>query len=115
MPEPEFARSTRWLTCILVDPEEFGADREALRVRLAALEIEARPLWKPMHLQPVFNGCRSAGGDVARKLFERGLCLPSGSNLREADLKRIVRAIVSCPRTHHPRNRNAMRVDADAM
>jgi dTDP-4-amino-4,6-dideoxygalactose transaminase len=90
MPEAPWGRHTRWLTCLTVDPEAFGANREQIRLALEAENIEARPVWKPMHLQPVFAGCRSVGGDVAARLFERGLCLPSGSSLTETDLERVV-------------------------
>ena len=89
MPEAAWGRATRWLTCITVDPAEFGADREAIRLALEAEDIESRPLWKPMHLQPVFAGCPVAGGAVAAGLFERGLCLPSGTSLTDADLARV--------------------------
>lgn len=90
MPEAQWNRCTRWLTCILVDPRAFGMDREAIRLALEAENIEARPVWKPMHLQPVFAECAKFGGAVAEDLFARGLCLPSGSNLTEADLERVV-------------------------
>lgn len=90
MPEAAWGRSTRWLTCILIDPKKFGADREAVRLALEAENIEARPVWKPMHLQPVFGGCEHFGGEVAEDLFTRGLCLPSGSNLTRADLERVI-------------------------
>jgi dTDP-4-amino-4,6-dideoxygalactose transaminase len=93
MPEAPWGRCTRWLTCILVDPKRFGADREAVRVALESENIEARPVWKPMHLQPVFAACDTYGGEVAEDLFNRGLCLPSGSNLTEGDLQRVVEAI----------------------
>lgn len=81
LPEAAWGRSTCWLSCITVDPAVAGIDREAIRLALGAQDIEARPVWKPMHLQPVFAGCESVGGDVAAELFERGLCLPSGSAL----------------------------------
>lgn len=90
MPEAPWGRSTRWLTCITIDPKKFGADREAVRLALEKENIEARPVWKPMHLQPVFAGCDCFGGEVAEDLFNRGLCLPSGSNLTETDLQRVV-------------------------
>ena len=89
MPEAAYGRSIRWLTVILVDPRELGCDREALRLALEHENIEARPVWKPMHLQPVFRGRRVVGGAVAEELFERGLCLPSGSALTDGDLERI--------------------------
>jgi len=68
----------------------FGAGREEIRVALEAENIEARPVWKPMHLQPIFAGYEAVGGAVAEALFDRGLCLPSGSNLTTNDLERVV-------------------------
>ncbi len=93
MPEAPWGRATRWLTVITVDRDLFGADREAIRLALEAENVEARPVWKPMHLQPVFRDCPVAGGSVAADLFARGLCLPSGSNLSETDLERVVTII----------------------
>src|SRR5690606_3038015 len=83
-----FAYSNFWLTSVLIDPAS-GMDREGLRLAMEAENIECRPLWKPMHLQPVFADAPYYGGDVAQKLFENGLCLPSGSNLTDADRCRI--------------------------
>lgn len=99
MPEAPYGRCTRWLTCIVVDPEAFGANREEIRLALEKENIEARPLWKPMHLQPVFAGCRVRGGDVSAGLFDRGLCLPSGSQMTYNDLERVVGIIKSCCKT----------------
>jgi pyridoxal phosphate-dependent aminotransferase EpsN len=96
MPEAPYGRCTRWLTCIVVDPEAFGANREDIRLALENENIEARPLWKPMHLQPVFAGCRVRGGAVSAGLFKRGLCLPSGSQMTYNDLERVVGIIKSC-------------------
>ncbi len=93
MPEAPWGRATRWLTCLAIDPERFGADREAVRRALEAENIEARPLWKPMHLQPVYAGYDCAGGAVAEGLFARGLCLPSGSALTDADLHRVAETV----------------------
>jgi pyridoxal phosphate-dependent aminotransferase EpsN len=93
MPEAPWGRSTRWLTCVTVEPSLFGADREEIRRALETENIEARPLWKPMHLQPVFRTYESVGGEVAAELFEKGLCLPSGSNLTETDLARVAHAV----------------------
>jgi dTDP-4-amino-4,6-dideoxygalactose transaminase len=98
MPEAAFGRATRWLTCLTIDPAAFGADREKVRIELAKQQIEARPVWKPLHLQPVFDGCECIGGAVAEDLFERGLCLPSGSNLTLEDLERVIQAITEI---HH--------------
>jgi len=94
MPEPSHGRSNRWLTCILVDPEKFGINREELRIHLDGDNIESRPVWKPMHLQPVYQGCRCAGGAVAEDLFNRGLCLPSGSNLTRLELERVAGSVL---------------------
>ena len=91
--EAPWGRHTRWLTVITVDPTQFGADREAIRLALEAEQIESRPVWKPMHLQPVFDGCESVGGGVAEALFRDGLCLPSGSNLSADDLSRVVEEV----------------------
>ncbi|MCC6457204.1 MAG: DegT/DnrJ/EryC1/StrS family aminotransferase [Caldilineaceae bacterium] len=93
MPEAGWGRHTRWLTCLTVDPAAFGADREMIRLALEAKNIEARPVWNPLHLQPIFSQCESVGGGVAEKLFGQGLCLPSGSSLTEADLTRVVETI----------------------
>lgn len=90
MPEAPWGRHTRWLTTLTIDPRRFGADREAVRLGLEKENIEARPVWKPMHLQPVFKGCECVGGTVSERLFDSGLCLPSGSNLTEQDLARVV-------------------------
>jgi len=149
MPEAPFCRSNRWLTVILITPEEFGADREEVRLALEEENIEARPVWKPMHMQPVFdpqisqidadykkkgkrypasvvggevapqlntlkggpgstgqgglcynnNRCypvRVIGGRVAKDLFNRGLCLPSGTAMTEEDLNRVIKVIKHC-------------------
>ncbi len=98
MPEPKDRRSTHWLTCLLIEPSMFGTDREAIRVHLESRDIESRPVWKPLHLQPAFDGCRVVGGGVAEEIFEKGLCLPSGSNLSESDRERVVDAMRSVPR-----------------
>lgn len=92
-PEPEGFRSTRWLTCITIDPTKFGASREDIRLALEAENIESRPLWKPMHLQPVFANCEAIGGQVSEQLFEIGLCLPCGTAMTEADLDRVCEII----------------------
>ena len=134
MPEADYGRSNRWLTVILITPEEFGTDRETVRMALEAENIESRPVWKPMHLQPVFGGgeearkagealagqsyslsvigygktgekgeagkkrykARVVGGAVAEDLFERGLCLPSGTAMTDEDLDRIIDVIKRC-------------------
>ncbi|BDA68163.1 DegT/DnrJ/EryC1/StrS aminotransferase [Calothrix sp. PCC 7716] len=95
MPEASFGNSSRWLTCLTIDPETFGANTDQIRIALAKQQIETRPVWKPLHLQPVFAECECIGGEVAEDLFARGLCLPSGSNLTDTDLKRVIDAILS--------------------
>jgi dTDP-4-amino-4,6-dideoxygalactose transaminase len=125
MPEPEWSRSNRWLTVMLITPEEFGVDREAIRLALEAENIESRPVWKPMHMQPVFRvaapssklqapskekniqnskfkiqnyPARVVGGKVAEDLFDRGLCLPSGTAMSNGDLDRIIETIKNVSR-----------------
>jgi len=93
MPEAPYGRMNCWLTVILVDPDTFGADTNALRRALEAENIEARPVWKPMHVQPVFAGCRVRGGSVSEDLFARGLCLPSGTAMSEGDVGRVAEII----------------------
>jgi dTDP-4-amino-4,6-dideoxygalactose transaminase len=90
MPEPAECVSTRWLTCITVDPQLTGVTREEIRLALEAENIEARAVWKPLHRQPAYQDCRARGGAVSERLFETGLCLPSGSSLTENDLSRVV-------------------------
>lgn len=95
MPEADYGRSTRWLSCLTINPEKFGCDRETVRLALAEQQIESRPVWKPLHSQPIFANCEVIGGQVAENLFENGLCLPSGSNLTELDVNRVIDAIRS--------------------
>lgn len=89
--EPEGYSSNRWLSCILT--ESFD-QREEMRLRLQKENIEARPLWKPLHLQPVFSGTLRYLNGVSEELFDRGLCLPSGSALSTGDLERITQVII---------------------
>lgn len=98
MPEADFGRSNRWLTCIQIEPAVFGADREAVRLALEAENIESRPVWKPLHMQPVFASCETVGGAVAEKLFADGLCLPSGSAMTEMDIQRVASVVRRCGR-----------------
>lgn len=121
MPEAPYSRSNRWLTVALINPEEFGSTREHVRLALEAENIESRPIWKPMHLQPVFeveNGpsvpsesenaatqirrqttnpkryrARLIGGGVSEYLYNIGLCLPSGTQMMEKEQNRIVEII----------------------
>lgn len=101
MPEADFGTCTRWLTCLTVDPPIFGADREHIRLQLATKHIETRPVWKPLHLQPVFAEYESIGGAVAEDLFARGLCLPSGSNLTNEELGRVIDAFLDVYKNLH--------------
>ncbi|AWH85140.1 pyridoxal phosphate-dependent aminotransferase [Flavobacterium album] len=87
-------KSNHWLSAILVDPKS-GKTREDLRLELEKHNIESRPLWKPMHMQPIFEGYPYYGGNVAENLFENGLCLPSGSNLVSEDKERIANVLNS--------------------
>lgn len=90
LPEPNGSFCNRWLTCILVDPALTGGiTREDIRLHLEADNIESRPLWKPMHLQPIFADAPYVGDGTAERLFAQGLCLPSGSNLQPDDLERV--------------------------
>ena len=98
MPEAPYGRCTRWLTCLTIDPDKFGADRESVRLALEDENIESRPVWKPMHLQPVFDGYECVGGEVAEDLFKHGLCLPSGTAMTDEDINRVISAILRCRR-----------------
>jgi pyridoxal phosphate-dependent aminotransferase EpsN len=93
MPESPWGSHSRWLTCLTIDPEVAGTDREKVQLTLEEANIEARPVWKPMHLQPVFTEYPSVGGEVAERLFSRGLCLPSGSNLSASDRDRVINVV----------------------
>ena len=99
MPEPEQDRATRWLSVMEVNADVFGASPDEIRLHLETLDIEARPLWKPMHMQPVFSECRMIGGKVCEEMFRQGLCLPSGSALTAADRDRVVEAVIGCERS----------------
>lgn len=85
--------SNHWLSAIVVDPQVTGKTREELRMAFLEDNIESRPLWKPMHMQPVFENAPFYGGGTSEKLFNDGLCLPSGSNLREDEKERISNVI----------------------
>jgi dTDP-4-amino-4,6-dideoxygalactose transaminase len=97
MPEPAWSRSNRWLSACTVDTDALGMDVQQLIRRLAAERIEARPVWKPMQLQPVFSKCRyfpHEGKSVSQRLFETGICLPSGSNMSEEQQARVIQTMV---------------------
>lgn len=132
MPEASYGRCSRWLTVVQISPEEFGVDREQVRLALEEENIESRPLWKPMHLQPVFDvgrqrevgtqrtgicgvedhghsrtlapstyKARTVGGKLSEELFEKGLCLPSGTQMTEEDLERVIGVIKRVRRTDY--------------
>jgi pyridoxal phosphate-dependent aminotransferase EpsN len=82
MPQASFGMHTNWLSCFLIEEAIFGCSRDELIRKLDANGIETRPIWKPMHLQPLFAGCERYGGAIAEDLFRRGICLPSSSSLR---------------------------------
>ena len=98
MPEAGYGRANCWLTCLTVDAAAFGASAADIRETLGGADVEARPVWKPMHLQPVFADAETFGGAVAADLFARGLCLPSGSNLSAAEQDRVIDLVRSCAR-----------------
>jgi len=100
MPEAAYGRASRWLTVVTIEPDRFGSDREDVRQALERANIEARPVWKPMHLQPLFQDAACVGGEVSERLFAQGLCLPSGSQMSTADIERVVAVITACAR--HP-------------
>lgn len=99
IPEPHGYFSNRWLTTILIQGSDDQSYRESLRIALDAENIESRPLWKPMHLQPVFQHCPAYVNGVSERLFDTGLCLPSGSNLSNSDLHRVVQVLGRVPVT----------------
>ncbi len=96
MPEPDFATSTRWLTCLTIDSRQVGINRDVVIHALEKHNIESRPTWKPMHMQPLYKGCDVVGGSVAEYLFKSGLCLPSGTGMTEEDQARIISVILDC-------------------
>ncbi len=90
MPQAGYGLHTNWLSCFLIDAKKFGIDRDQLIARLNAADIESRPVWKPMHLQKLYQACERHGGLVAEDLFHRGICLPSSSNLTFEDQERVI-------------------------
>ena len=93
MPQAAYGRHTNWLSVFVIDEKAFGASRDALLAALAAENIEARPVWKPLHMQPVFASCPRWGGAVSEDLFARGICLPSSSNMTAAEQGRVIAVI----------------------
>jgi pyridoxal phosphate-dependent aminotransferase EpsN len=123
MPEASWGRASRWLTVVTFDGAEFGAGAGEVRLALERDNIEARPVWKPLHLQPVFASCEHVGGAVAEEFFAKGLCLPSGSNLSDAELVRVADTVCAASRYQrqraglhyysYPQSRTAIRSAAD--
>jgi dTDP-4-amino-4,6-dideoxygalactose transaminase len=95
MPRTAAGTGNYWLTCILIDPQIFGTDREGVRLSLEAADIESRPTWKPLHLQPAFSEATFVGPGHCAHIFESGLCLPTGSALSLADQSRIIEIITA--------------------
>jgi dTDP-4-amino-4,6-dideoxygalactose transaminase len=95
MPRNRAGTSNYWLTCVLIDPDAFGVDRERVRLALEDADIESRPTWKPLHLQPVFSGISLVGPGHCDRVFDRGLCLPTGSGLSAADQSRVIEIITA--------------------
>jgi pyridoxal phosphate-dependent aminotransferase EpsN len=93
MPQPEWCLPTTWLSCFLINEQEFGASRDSLIRGLEEANIESRPVWKPMHLQPLYSDCERFGGAVAEELHRHGICLPSSSSLAEEDQLRVVNIV----------------------
>ena len=98
LPNAPTGEPINWLTVITIDDERFGASPDAVREHLESLDIEARPAWKPMHLQPLFADAEVHGGKVAERIFRSGLCLPSGSAMTDADVDRVVAGMLAVPR-----------------
>ncbi|MDQ7836337.1 MAG: DegT/DnrJ/EryC1/StrS family aminotransferase [Humidesulfovibrio sp.] len=98
MPEAAYGKANRWLTVVEIDAKAFGATPEAARQALEAQNIESRPVWKPMHAQPVYAGCRVFGGTVAEEQFARGLCLPSGTAMTRDDVARVAAILADVSR-----------------
>jgi pyridoxal phosphate-dependent aminotransferase EpsN len=90
MPQAPYGLHTNWLSCFLIDEKKFGCSRDELIRVLDAANVESRPVWKPMHLQPLYAGCRRYGGEVAEDLFRRGICLPSSSSLSLEDQLHVI-------------------------
>jgi len=93
MPQASYGLHTNWLSCFLVEETEFGVSRDALIATLDDANVESRPVWKPMHLQPLYRDCECYGGSVAADLFRKGICLPSSSSLSLEDQLRVINAV----------------------
>ena len=100
MPQASYGLHTNWLSCFVIDEKRFGCSRDELIRSLDAAEVESRPVWKPMHLQPLYAGCACYGGEVAEDLFHRGVCLPSSSSLSLEDQLHVIQQV------HHAAGRS---------
>jgi dTDP-4-amino-4,6-dideoxygalactose transaminase len=98
MPDDPRGEPTNWLTVATIDDAAFGATSEQVRLHLESMDIEARPAWKPMHLQPLFSDAPVRGGALAERVFHTGLCLPSGSSMSDADVDRVVEGVLAARR-----------------
>ncbi len=96
MPNAPFGAPSNWLTVLTVDEPAFGASPTLIREHLESLDIEARPAWKPMHLQPLYAENPVRGGRVSEQIFATGLCVPSGSSMTDADVDRVVEGVLAC-------------------
>jgi dTDP-4-amino-4,6-dideoxygalactose transaminase len=94
MPLGEGVEPNYWLTCVLIDPSRAGVGREEVRLALESLNVESRPVWKPLHLQPLYKSARALGGRVAEQVFAHGLCLPSGTTLSVPDQERVIECVL---------------------
>lgn len=95
MPEPEGLHSTRWLTALTINPTDTGVTREDIRLMLLEHQIESRPLWKPMHMQPLYAGAPYHGNRVDERLFAAGLCLPSGSDMTDEQQNEVIERVTA--------------------
>lgn len=111
MPQADYGRHTNWLSVFLLD-ESFGASRDELLAALAAEDIEGRPVWKPLHMQPIFAKCEAVGGAVAEDLFARGICLPSSSSLTRDDQDRVIEVVRRVARRPISRSTSSQKLEA---
>ena len=107
MPQAPYGLHTNWLSCFLIEEKKFGIDRDQLISRLNAADIESRPVWKPMHLQKLYQKCERYGGRVAEDLFHRGICLPSSSNLTFEDQERVIAVVCEAASSRSDRHVSA--------
>ncbi len=105
MPHSSVGTPNYWLTCILIDPSNAGTDRERVRLALEAQDIESRPTWKPLHMQPAFTGSNFVGTGHCERIFDHGLCLPSGSAMSSQDLATVIEIVQTQLRGSNQRSR----------